>query len=297
MLDWDNLRFFLTVARKGSLRSSAAELGVNHGTVNRRIAAVEQQLETKLFERLPTGYVLTSAGEEIFLSAEHVEEKVNALRREAFVQDEELSGELRFTIPEPMVSHLLMPDLARFAKQHPNIDLQIVSSYEELNLTKREADVALRITNLLPPGHLFGRKLITYCASAYASKNNVEKLKQSDIQEKMAWIVNDEDARLPRWAEETGYSTKNRHYRFNDLNIRLGAVKADMGACILPCLIGDVDPSLERIPPAKAHPFRDIWILTHRDLRNTPRVRIFVDFITQAFLHHKDLIEGKGSAL
>lgn len=292
-LNWDNLRFFLAVARNGSLRAGAEELNVNHGTVNRRIVAIEKQLNTKLFIRLPTGYVLTTSGEEILESAKRVDREINSLRRETYALGAEVSGELRVTLPHPLARHLLMPDFTRFIEQYPGVDLEIISSYTEHNLTNREADVAIRATRKLPPGHLYGKQVSTFNSTAYASRSYLKKISSSHND--LSWIMKKGDENAHPWIKNAGYSDKNNKILVSDMEVQLSAAKANMGACVLPCFVGDKETDLTRLTQSDTHPTMDIWILTHKDLRNTPRVSAFTRFMDEAFKNHKTLIEGHQS--
>src|SRR3569833_698587 len=145
MIDWDDVRYFLAVARGGSVRSAVGRLGVNNATVLRRIAQLEQRLGAQMFEKLPAGYRLTAAGEEVLELAGQMEASSHQLETRVFGRDQSVRGLLRVTLPPFLATHLLMPDLADFARVHPDIEMEIVSSGELANLTNREADVAIRV--------------------------------------------------------------------------------------------------------------------------------------------------------
>jgi molybdate transport repressor ModE-like protein len=119
MIDWDDVRYFLAVAREGSVRAAAERLEVNHSTVLRRIAQLEERLGAQMFEKLPSGYRLTSAGEEVLDFAEQMEASSNQLATRVFGRDQSVSGLLRVTMVPTLATHLLMPDFAEFARLHP----------------------------------------------------------------------------------------------------------------------------------------------------------------------------------
>ena len=144
MIDWDDVRHFLAVARGGSVRAAAERLGVNHSTVLRRIAQLEERLGAQMFEKLPSGYRLTAAGEEVLEFVEQMDASSNRLETRIFGRDRSARGLLRVTLPPFLATHLLMPDFAEF-RLHPDIEMEILSSGELANLTNREADVAIRI--------------------------------------------------------------------------------------------------------------------------------------------------------
>src|SRR6201996_3036448 len=143
MIDWDDVRYFLAVARGGSVRAAAERLGVNHSTVLRRIAQLEERLGARMFEKLPSGYRLTAAGEEVLELANQMEASSHQLETRVLGRDQSVRGLLRVTLPPFLATHLLMPDFAEFARLHPDIEMEVLSTGEVANLTNREADVAI----------------------------------------------------------------------------------------------------------------------------------------------------------
>src|SRR5271168_4839601 len=173
MIDWDDVRYFLAVARGGSVRAAAERLGVNHATVLRRIAQLEERLGVHMFEKLPSGYRLTDAGEEVLEFAEQMEASSNQLETRVFGRDQSVRGLLRVTLAPPLASHLLMPDIADFARLHPEIEMAILSSEQPVNLTNRQADVAIGVVydrNALPL-NLHGLKGPELFGSVYLSRD------------------------------------------------------------------------------------------------------------------------------
>ena len=153
MIDWDDVRYFLAVARGGSVRAAAERLRVNHSTVLRRIAQLEERLGAHMFEKLPSGYRLTDAGEEVLEFADQMEASSNQLETRIFGRDQSVRGLLRVTLAPTLATHLLLPDFADFARLHPEVEMEILSIEEPVNLTNREADVAIRVVydrNALP---------------------------------------------------------------------------------------------------------------------------------------------------
>lgn len=291
-MNWDDVRFFLAVFRNGSIRAAAASLEVTHATVSRRIAGLEARLGVRLFEKLPSGYVATPASEEILELAEQIEEQVNAIERCVYGRDTGLAGKLRITLPAVLATDIIMPDLARFARTHPGIELEIITSYETLNLTKRQADVAIRLVyeNESPPEHLYGRKLVSVHQAVYASENTFEPEETGTA---IRWIKKEEDIVLPDWVTNALPKQERIDYIVNDIFVQAAATREGLGASLLLCFVGDRDPSLRRLSPATSHPYGDLWILTHGDLRHTPRVRAFTEFMTKAILNKQNLMEGR----
>src|ERR1700761_5445215 len=134
MIDWDDVRYFLAVARGGSVRAAAEQIGVNHSTVLRRTSRLEERLGAQMFEKLPSGYRLTSAGEDVLEFADQMEASSHQLETRVFGRDQSARGLLRVTLPPFLATHLLMPDFADFARQHPEIEMEIRSSGEVANL-------------------------------------------------------------------------------------------------------------------------------------------------------------------
>jgi len=292
-MDWDNLRFFLAVARKGSIRAASVSLSVNHTTVARRITAFEKKLGVRLFERLPSGYVLTPTGEEMMLSAQHVEDEIVKLDRKVIGRDAEFNGVLRVTMPTALATHLLMPDIAAFTKMYPSINLELVFSNEEFNLRKREADIAIRLTPN-PPDYLVGRQILHPAKGVYASHDYLKSRDHNGQPDELEWIGWEEVASKTQWNKDSRFSLSPVMHQADDLLAQLEAVKASMGIAMLPCFLADTVPSLERLELlSKVGTCGDLWILTHEDLRATARVRAFVNFMLEAFDRHRDLLEGR----
>ncbi len=290
-MNWDDLRFFLAVAQRGSIRGAAEALSVNASTVSRRIDTFEKKLGTRLFERLPTGYVLTSAGEEILESSERIEDEVAKLDRNIIGRDAQLNGSLTVTMAAPLATHLLMPDFVKFGQRYPGIELELSVSSEEINLSKREADVAIRITNH-PPEYLVGRHITDIAKAVYASTEYLSTHKIKQQPELLRWIGWEDPEHYPAWVKESLYPKTPIRHQANDILVQLEAAKSGMGITILPCFMADPVPELNRISPISAGQCGDIWILTHKDLRYTARVRIFMDYMVKAFEKHIPALTG-----
>jgi len=291
-MDWDNLRYFLAVARKGSIRAAASDLSVNHSTVARRISSFEKQLGVRLFERLPNGYVLTSTGEEMVKSAQSIEDEVVKLDRQVIGRDAQLNGVLRVTMPTALATHLLMPDIAAFTRLYPNIQLEMAFSSEEFNLRKREADIAIRLTQS-PPDYLVGRRVLHPAKGVYASLEYLRHHDPENEPEKLNWIGWEELSAITQWNKDSRYAVAPVTYKADDLLAQLEAVKAGIGIAMLPCFLADKVSSLVRLELINAKGIcGDLWVLTHEDLRATARVRAFIDHMLAAFEQHRDLLLG-----
>lgn len=295
-MNWDDLRIFLAIARQGSARAAAAKLGVHHSTITRRIDAFESTQKTRLFDRLPSGYALTLAGEELLAGATRVEDEMNGIERHILGQDIQLRGNLRVTMPDALAVHFLMPDLVCFMETYPEVNLEVLISYEVYNLTKREADVAIRVTEN-PPEHLVGRKVGCYHCANYASVDYLAIHALPENTEGAYWIGWDAPTPYPDWVRKSDFPHIPVRGRFNNAIAQLAAAKAGLGLARIPCFLGDPEPTLKRVPPGQSAPCHDVWILTHKDLISTVRIQTFMDCMSKAFQQKQDLLEGRCPAL
>jgi DNA-binding transcriptional LysR family regulator len=290
MIDWDDVRYFLAVARGGSVRAAAAQLGVNHSTVLRRIAQLEERLGAQMFEKLPSGYRLTEAGEEVRELANQMEASSNQLETRVFGRDQGVRGLLRVTLAPTLATHLLMPDFADFAHLHPDIEMEILSSGELANLTKREADVAIRVVydRKTLPLNLHGLKGPELFGGVYMSRDRLAAWRAA-APDPIRWIVISSHG-IPDWAREV--RTTGVPFRTTDGEVQIAAVRQGLGITTLPCFIGDADPLLERVPGTDLHMHGTLWLLTQGETRKTKRVRMFTEFISRRLAGYAPLLAG-----
>src|ERR671927_1052108 len=178
-LAWDDFKLVRLIAEAKGLAGAAERLGVNHSTVFRRLGQLEETLGTKLFERHRTGYALTPAGEEMAALAERMDEDVAGFARKLAGQVLSPAGELRVTTNDTLLVHLLTPLFARFCAQCPDVRLDVVLSTQALNLSKRDADVAIRATDN-PPETLVGRRAATIAWALYGRADEFEASAEAD---------------------------------------------------------------------------------------------------------------------
>ncbi|MGR9051845.1 MAG: LysR family transcriptional regulator [Gammaproteobacteria bacterium] len=290
-MNWDDIKLFLALVRTSSVRAAAEKTGVSHSTVARRIASLEKQLGVRLFERRQEGYVTTVAGEDMLAVAERVEHELDGLALRIVGQDRRLAGTIRITLVDFLATHWLMPHFARFSELYPNIDLELLMTYEVLDLGKREADIALRCTKS-PPDYLIGKKLTALGTAAYATP---AYLKRHDLGpgSTACWVGRGSDGAYPKWVKESDYPHLPARGSFDSILLQLEATKAGMGIGMLPCLLGDCESGLVRLPPGTVTLSHDLWLLTHQDVRTTARLRVCVDFLKETVEAHRDLLEGK----
>jgi len=293
-LDWNDLRFLLAVAEEGSLSGAARALDVNHSTVLRRVGKFERLLDVRLFERLPNGYALTAAGEALANSARQIQETVAAVERRIVGQDLRLSGNVRLTSTDTLALRVLPALMAEFRKQHPQVQVELLSGNSQADLNRRDADVAVRPTDL-PPENLIGRRLCRLAYAIYAATGYLEERSARVSLAKHVWIAPDDSMSssvVGRYmAREQPAVTLA--FRANSLASLSVAAAAGLGVCLLPCYLGDTTPGLERVRPPLPGASTDLWLLTHADLRKTARVRALVEFLSSGLLAQKDLLEGR----
>lgn len=283
--DWDDLRVFLAVSRRGSLAAAARALRVNHSTVLRRLNKLEEDLGTRLFSRDLGGYAMTPAGETLAGQLDGVGEQIDAAQRALAGRDTELNGPLRVTTTDTLAYGLLMPILADFRARHPRIELQVVIHNNFLNLTRREADVAIRPA-AAPPEHLLGRHVGRLQTAPYASRDYLDRM-EAPAQAHWPghwWVVPDDSlAHLAqsRWAL-ANVPPDRCAVRADSLLAMAQAVRLGMGAGMLLCMLADADASLVRLAAPDPALDTPLWLLTHPDLRHSARVRAFNDFVTDA---------------
>lgn len=288
--DWNDLRLFLAVARAGTLSGAARALGINHSTVFRRITAFEERLGVRLFDRLPNGYILTAPGEEMRDSVARIEEEIVALALKVTGQDQRPSGTIRITATDMLAVGVLPPHLAAFRADWPGIEIELLVSDTVLDLTRREADVALRVGNPVQDtlvGRRVGRLTFAVYASAELQAREEGDPEQSD------WVGYGSShgplsRNLTRWWPEM-----RQVCRTNSITAAVAAAKAGMGLAALPCAIADCDAGLVRVAPFPEEFALDLWLLTHEDLRQTARIRAFLDFMAGALAADADLLEGR----
>jgi DNA-binding transcriptional LysR family regulator len=292
VIDWDNVRYFLAVARGGSVRAAAECLGVNHSTVLRRIAQLEERLGALMFEKLPSGYRLTAAGEEVVELAIQMEASSHQLETRVFGRDQSARGLLRVTLPPFLATHLLMPDLADFARLHPDIEMEILSTGEVANLTNREADVAIRIVadRKTLPLNLHGLKGPELFSGVYMSRDRLAAWR-AGAPDPIRWIVIGNHG-LPAWAREGEVHTTGVPFRTPDAETQIVAVRQGIGMTKLPCFVGDTDALLVRVPGTDLPMHGTLWLLTQGEARKTKRVRLFTEFVSRRLAAYAPLLAG-----
>ncbi len=292
MIEWDDVRYFLAVARGGSARTAAERLGVYHSTVLRRIAQLEERLGAQMFEKLPSGYRLTAAGEEVLELADQMEASSHQLETRVFGRDQSVRGLLRVTLAPPLATHLLMPDFAEFTRLHPDIEMDILASGELANLTNREADVAIRVVydRKTLPLNLHGLKGPEVFGGVYMSADRLAAWR-AGASDPLRWVVISHHG-IPDWAAAGEIPISGVPFRTTDGETQIVAIRQGIGITTLPCFVGDADPQLVRVPGTGLHMYGTLWLLTQGETRKTKRVHAFTAFISRRLAMYAPLFAG-----
>jgi DNA-binding transcriptional LysR family regulator len=294
--DWDDLRVFLAVARKETLSAAAISLRVSQPTVGRRLNNLEENLSARLFERLPTGFVPTTAGIELLPLAEEMEQTADAvLRRQATFADQ-VSGTVRISAYDSMAQYLVnrVPVLR---KQLPEVELEFSVAHLAANLSRREAD--LQIRECLPdsPG-LISRKLGGFAYAIYGSKSYVNEHPEALSEDRFLmcdWVGMDDDhVYFPgqKWMRAR-LGQRLPAIRSNNAIVLHDTVKTGVGLGVLPCFAGDSDPVLHRLTPPIDELFSTFYLLVHDDLRRVPAVRAVMDALVELFQKEEAVLSGE----
>jgi DNA-binding transcriptional LysR family regulator len=291
-IDWDDLKVFTSVARGGSVRAAAQDLGIHHSTVARRIDQFEKRLGALLFNRTPEGLKLSAHGEAVYRQAERVQDEIDGIERSLWGRDRRLAGEVRITFPDAVGVGFLMAELAAFRAEYPDIALEFIASDDPLNLGRREADLAIRVTRQ-PPEHLIGRPLGSFAVAVYASGEYLARRDGVVRPEQCNWIAWEASRTMGEEVRQRLFPTMPSTVRCPNALLQLAAAKAGLGVALLPCGIADRDPDLVRIAPDEPIEALPIWLLTHPDLRGAARIKVLMQWIVAAFARNSDLLMGR----
>jgi molybdate transport repressor ModE-like protein len=296
MFAWDDLKHFLAVARHGSTISAGKALGLSQSTVQRRLAELEQQLGRKIVTREAGGYRLTEEGQRLLPYAERIEAAVLDFERQATGATHDLKGTIRVTCPEPIVFRITQSRLIdRFHARHPELRVEFVTSDRYLDLTKGEADVALRSGDT--DEELVGRKIADSVWAVYASRDYIGRRGKPEAVQDLKHhplIAFDESMskhRASLWLAEVapGATISARN---NSVLGLVYAVKSGLGVGPLPTALGDAEPDLVRVLGPIPELARSWRLLAHPDLRRTPRISAFFDFISEEREAMKSILTG-----
>jgi len=277
-MDWSDLKIFLAIARCGTLGAAARQLGQTQPTMGRRLKALEQALGQLLFQRTPDGFVLSEEGSAILIYAERMEEEALALTRTLAGREQQLTGTLRVASSDWFGIHVLTPLFAKFLAKNPHVSIELTTDSRRYNLSRRESDLAFRITPFDEPD-VIQHKLMQMDYALYGHRDLVAP--QAGDGAGQALIVMDQAfTSLP----DVAWIRKNlpkAHVAFasNNRGAQARMCAAGGGFAVLPCPLGDSTPELRRIDLGEAPPGRDVWLGFHRDLRRLGRLRALLELV------------------
>ena len=282
-LDWQDLKYVLSLASSGSVKTAADALGVNRTTVLRRIKRLERELNCPLFERRENGYAVTVEAEQLLDSAKNIEQTVVDLQRRIAGRELKLEGDIRVTTTDALLMSTVTPHLATFSRRHPSITVEVALTNQRLNLTRREADVAIRPLEQ-HPRPLIGHKLTSISFGVYATPAYLNDFADRPLTEHR-WLGVDEPLHttpVARWLDKTIPKDRIVYRAGSFVALRLAA-ECDVGMTVLPTLLGDTSEHLVQFLGPLEGIHTSLWIVTHADLAKTPRIRAFVDHFIDAF--------------
>jgi DNA-binding transcriptional LysR family regulator len=296
VVDWNDFRYFLAIARAGSFAGAARELGVEHTTVGRRLTALETALGTRLFVRGPEGLTITAAGRDVLPLCEEIAARAQAIERRVAGESDRVEGTVRVAVSEALSGYFIKQSGA-LRDRHPGLTVEMLIGNQASDLLRGEADLAVRARPVTEPD-LVARKLVSAGWSMYASADYLARRGMPPAPETLAGhdviAFDDSMARTPgRIWFDTHAKGCNVAMRGNSLVAVLNAALSGLGLAVLPCFLaeGDPEPRLRRLTP-RVLDTRDIHLVVHPDLARVARVRAVMDFIVELFARDAALWTG-----
>jgi len=283
-MDWNSLKVFLAIVRSGSLSGAASDLEVNHSTIFRRLNAFEEEISGQLFERKNNRYELTTLGHELHVLAQNIENSFDGISRHIVGKDIQPKGIVKITAPNNIAYRYLPSYITNFNLQYPDIQIELLVSNQEFNMSNRQADIAVRSTSS-PAEHLIGRQVCTLNWSVFASKAYEDKFGLPNNIDELAKHVligaTGSMCRLPAFIWQDTHFTDQVITRCDDLTAMSYFVESGQGLAFLPD--DQSRPELIKLFAIQDSQPSNIWLLTHPDLRNVERIKLFMQYLTKAF--------------
>lgn len=283
-MDWNSLKVFLAITRRGSLSGAASDLGVNHSTIFRRLNGFEADVGGQLFERINNRYELTTLGHELLELAQNIESAFDGIDRHIIGKDVQPKGIVKITAPNNIAYHYLPRYISEFNILYPDIHIELLVSNQEFNMSNRQADIAVRATPS-PPEHLIGRQVSTLNWSIYSSKRYKDKFGlPNDINELAGHSLIGATGvmcRLPAFIWLEKHFAHQIMTRCDDLTAMSYFVESGQGLAFLPD--DQLRPEIIKLFSIKDSKPSDLWLLTHPDLRNVERIKLVMQYLTKAF--------------
>lgn len=302
MIRWDDIRYFLAIHRCATLSGAARMLAVDQTTVGRRLSAIEESLNARLFDRTPDGFLLTSAGESILSAAEKVEASVLELEHQVSGEDGRTAGTVRVATSEAFAVTFLLERMRELRQRHEGICVEVFVGQSMVDLTRREADIALRIRprGLAPAQpHLVARKLSDIAFALYGERGYIERRGRPARPDALGghsligWCS--DVAAIPGvdWLAQAGQEGE-MVARCSSILSLIGAARAGVGLAVLPCFAAEVYPELERL--SEPLDWSELWLVVHPDVRRAARVRAVMDFLIEMVEASAPMLRGEMAA-
>jgi DNA-binding transcriptional LysR family regulator len=294
--NWQDLRVFLSILRARSLTAAAKRLGVNQSTVSRRLHSLEEMVGERLLDRAPSGYRLTAAGEQVLPAAERLEADALAMERTLSGLHVQAEGTVRVTATEGIGAFLVAPALPELHRAHPRIEVELVLDHRTLSLSRREADLALRLSRPEQPG-LVARLLGRIAYELYAAPRYLEErgrpAASGDLSGHDVLGFDETLTTIPesRWLTHHGRKA-TLVLRSNSGVALLQATLAGLGMALLPCYLADA-AGLVRVLPRSIGLRRELWLAVHADLQHTARIRAVIEFLVAQVEAHAGAFGGR----
>ncbi len=284
MLEWDDLRTFLAVARHGNLSAAARAMGVTQTTMGRRLDGLHARAGARLLQRTPTGFFLTAAGERILAGVERMEAELHAVERSISGDESRIAGQVRITTVETFGARVLTPLLKDLLERQPELEVELITDTRALSLSRREADIALRLAEF-EQHEAVVRRVAEMAFAIYASRDYLAARGHPDFSAgapgQTVVTMQSDLALLPearRFADVTRAASVA--LRTNSRDAQQQAAVAGYGLVMLPCYLGRNVPELVELPDGPVRITRGIWLGVHKDTRHVPRIRTVLDHIT-----------------
>jgi DNA-binding transcriptional LysR family regulator len=281
--DWDDLQAFLAIARAGRLTVAAQQMGIDHSTLSRRVAALETSIGARLFERRAVGFVLTPEGERLMTDAEAMESLAIRIRSRLDDPSVGLTGTVRVGTPEGFGTYFLAPRISKVTAVHPDLEIELVANPRMFSLSRREADIAVSMARPTQ-GRVYAHKLNDYPLGVYAARGYLETHPPIESRQHLGdhpWVGYVEDL---MWTAELDYLPQISAalvptLRISNVISQAAALSGGAGVGVLPCFIARTDNSLVRVLADQVELSRSYWLVSHADTRDVARVKLLADFI------------------